>query len=385
MFLRLLLIAICTLVFAACGSAPVAPSSASLPWQDQAFDYRPDLVAVSQEDIFRLDPELIRMIREADVQRMGTPQRLKFLMALVFGPGQRRFGYVAGHSTIAAETWERQRGDCLSLTVLTYAVARAMEIQVVMQEVSVPALFDRRGQLDVVSQHVNALFPGASREKLEHSFARDVVIDFEPEFASGARGRPLSEAAILARYYNNIATEHLAEGRNSLAYAHYKAAIQADPNHAASYGNLAILYSNSGLPSHAEQMLRAAVTLADPNDVPLRALHLLLVEQGRDAEALVYERMLQARRERDPYHWIGLGVQHLQAGENQQAIAALEHARDMANNFDEVHRLLAIAYWRAGEVARANAELTMLAAVSDEARASKLRKKLQGTPEKLRR
>ncbi|MEO7392009.1 MAG: hypothetical protein ABIU58_07525 [Ramlibacter sp.] len=377
MFRSVLWIAVCVMSLTGCASAPVAPSTADVPWQDQAFDYRPDRVDVTRQDLFRLDPELQQTIRDADVLRMGPTHRLRFLTTLVFGPDLRRFGYLAGHSTIASETWKRQRGDCLSLTVLTYAVARAMHLEAQMQEVRVPALYDRRGQFDVVNQHVNVLFPRVHRDKLEDATARDVVIDFEPEFASAAKGSPLTEWAILARYHNNVATEHFAASRHSLAYAHYKAAIQADPTHAASYGNLAVLYRSAGLVRESEQMLRHAVALADPGDVPLRALYQLLAEQGRDAEAQIYARQLQARREVDPYYWIGLGAQHLQAGENRRAISALEHARTMATGFPEVHRYLALAYWRAGEAGRANEELTALASLDAGPGASKLRKKFK--------
>ena len=370
---------------AGCANTPVAPAAAGLPWQDRTFGFETGLVTAAREDVFRLDPELLKKIQDVQVGRMGTAHRLQHLMTLIFGPDLRRFTYAAGHSTTAAETWRLQRGDCLSLTVLTYAVAKAMDMEVTMQEVQVPALFDRRGQLDVVNQHVNVLFPRAHRKPLEDNIARDVVVDFEPEFASAARGRALSESAIVARYYNNTAAEHFAQGRNALAYAHYKAAILSDPGYAASYGNLAILYRNAGLLRDAEQLLRYAVALGDPSDVPMRALHQLLAEQGRDAEAQYYARELQARRERDPYYWIGLGLQHLEAGDNRRAIVALEHARGMASGFEEVHRYLALAYWRAGEAARANEELSQLAALTgDEAGTSKLRKKFRGTPEPLR-
>ena len=379
---RLMLAVTMSLIWlAGCAVAPTGPAEARLPWQDRAFAHEASLVTVAPAEVFRLDAELLQRIRDADAPRMSPPQRLKHLMDLIFGQDLRRFQYAAGHSTTASETWRAQRGDCLSLTVLTYAVAKAMEMDVVMQEVRVPALFDRRGQLDVVNQHVNVLFPRAHRKPLEERASRDVVLDFEPEFASAAKGTPLSESAIVARYYNNIGAEHFANGRNSLAYAHYKAAIQADPGYAASYGNLAVLYRNAGLAADAEQLLRRAVLLGDPGDVPLRALHQLVAEQGRDAEARAFARELQSRRERDPYYWIGLGVQHLEAGNNRQAITALEHARTMANGFEEVHRYLALAYWRSGEAARANEQLSQLAALTgDEAGATRLRKKLKGSP-----
>lgn len=377
MFRALLAIAVLLLGLAGCANAPVAPALSQLPWQDSAFSYDAAQVTVGKEELFRLDADLLAPLQAPEVLAMTPQHRLKHLMALIFGADRRRFGYRAGHSTPAWETWRLQSGDCLSLTVLAYSAARAIGLDAQMQEVRVPVSFDRRGQLDVINQHVNVLFRRAHRD-LRDSKARDVVVDFEPDFASRRPGRMLSEDAVLARYYNNVATEHLANGRREPAYAHFKAAIRADPAYSASYGNLAVLYREAGLAPDAEQLLRYAVALGDPADVPLHTLHQLLTEQGRTAEAQRIARVLAAGRERDPYHWIGLGVRHLEDGEVRQAIDALEHAREMVTGFDEVHRYLAVAYWRAGEPGKAREQIALLASSGDKAGLAKLRRKIQG-------
>ncbi|AMO21591.1 hypothetical protein UC35_00300 [Ramlibacter tataouinensis] len=333
------------------------------PWMDEAFGWQPALVAVQPADLFRLDPELERKLAEPALLQASTGQRLKRLLGVVFGPEGRGFAYAGGHSTTAAETWRNKSGDCLSLTVLTYAVARAMGVSAQMQEVQAPAIFDRRGQLDAVNQHVNVLFPRAFRDVPGDPAGRDIVVDFEPDFATGQRGTPLTEAGIVARYYNNIAVEHLARGRHDLAYAHFKAAIQAQPDYVASYGNLAVLYRRTGQEQEAERLLRRAVAMGGSTDASLHELHQLLVDQGRMAEARQYARRLEARRAADPYYWIGLGILHLQDDEPRRAIAALERARSLAAGFQEVHRYLAVAYARAGEPWRANQELLALASL----------------------
>jgi Tfp pilus assembly protein PilF len=183
---------------------------------------------------------------------------------------------------------------------------------------------------------------------------------------------------VVARYYNNIAAEHLANGRRELAYAHFKAAIQADPGYAASYGNLAVLYRDAGMAVEAEQLLRTAVALGEASDVPLHTLHQLLTEQGRTVEATRLAQVLQAGRERDPYHWIGLGLRHLDDGDVRGAIGALEHARDLASGFDEIHRYLAVAYARAGESRKARDELAVVASLTGDNRmVSKLKRKIR--------
>lgn len=370
-------IGLCVLGLVGCASAPVTQAVAQPPWRDLAFDYDASLVTVGRAELFRLDPELLARLDTPQARQMSTQARYKHLMALVFGPDRQRFGYAAGHSTTAAETWRNQRGDCLSLTVLAYSAARALGMAVQMQEVQTPALFDRRGRLDVVNQHVNVVFRRAYRD-LRDAEPRDMVVDFEPYFSTRRPGRSLTEDAVVARYYNNIATEHLGSGRRALAYAHFKAAIQADPGYAASYGNLAVLYRDAGLVTEAEQLLRRAVALGDTPDVPLHALHQMLTEQGRTAEARQLARALQAGRERDPYHWIGMGLQHLADGDARRAIDALEQAKDLANGFDEIHRYLAVAYAHAGETRKAREELALVASLAgDERVVSKLKRKIR--------
>lgn len=370
-------IALCMLGLAGCANVPVAPEAAQLPWRDKTFSHDAALVTVGKEDLFRLDAELLALLKGPELLASSPQYRLKHLMSLIFGADLKGFGYQAGHSTPAEQTWRLRRGDCLSLTVLAYSAARAMGLDAQMQEVRVPVTFDRRGQLDVVNQHVNVLFRRAHRD-LRDSQAQDVVVDFDPGFASRRPGRLLSENAVLARYYNNVATEHLAQRRYGPAYAHFKAAILADPSYSASYGNLAVLYLDVGLPAEAEQLLQHAVALGDTADVPIHTLHQLFVEQGRTAEALRLERAIAKGRERDPYHWIGLGVRHLEDGEIRAAIDALERARAIATGFDEVHRYLAVAYWRAGDGSKAREQIAQLAQSGDKVGLAMLRRKIQG-------
>ena len=173
----------------------------------------------------------------------------------------------------------------------------------------------------------------------------------------------LSDDGILARFYNNVAAEYLAQGDLTLAYAHFKAAILVDPGYSPSYSNLAQLYIRKGFLQSAEQLLLYAIALDDDADIALRSLHQLLVSQGRESEALRYREILQARQEKDPYYWLGVGLDQLQRGNYRKAISALEHAQELTRGFQEVHRYLAIAYWRAGKPIQAKNQLAVLASL----------------------
>jgi tetratricopeptide (TPR) repeat protein len=304
-------------------------------------------------------------------------------MSSLFGPEMKNFGYRGGHSTSAAETWRNRSGDCLSLTVLTRSLATALDLPVHMQEVQVPVSFDRRDGVDFLNQHVNVWLRVDRPFRLAGQTvdSGNIVIDFEPQIGSNQRGRLLGDDAILARYYNNIAAEHLAHRRDRLAYAHFRAAIAADPGYSSAYNNLAQLYLQAGLVDAAERVLRHAVAINGRSYLALSALHDLLSAQGRDAEALQYQHLLLARRDQDPYYWLGLGIGHLQKGEFVDAVAALEQAQALTTGFEEVHRLLAVAYWRVGKVHKARDQLAVLGALTDGSpNVAALAKKLKGKP-----
>src|SRR5437870_8304714 len=160
MFLKALSIAGCFIVLAACAAAPRAPLPAHLLWQDQAFDYDAALVSVSKRDLFQLDAELLSKLHDPRIQNSSAQYRLNHLVSLLFEPETKDFSYSKSHSTIAAETWRRKSGDCLSLTVLSYSLAKALDMPVQMQEVRVPVVFDRRGNVEFFIRDVNALISG---------------------------------------------------------------------------------------------------------------------------------------------------------------------------------------------------------------------------------
>ncbi len=350
-------------LLAGCAMPGASSPPIELPWQDEAFAYDAALVRVTERSLFELDPAVSAALRMGEVSRSNERVRREQLLKLVFGADLKAFQYAGGHSTPAAETWRNRRGDCLSLSIMTLALARELGLEVHVQEVRVPVSFDRRGGVDFLNKHVNVLMRNATPLQ---AFSRrmpagDIVIDFEPQVGSHQRGTALSDQALLARFLSNRGAEQLADGRNKAAYAHFKAAILAEPGYAAVYNNLAQLYLRHGINDAAEATLRRALALDADSDLALVSLHQLLVAQGRTAEAQVYERRLLAQRDRDPYYWLGLGIDHLQHGRDAQAVRALEQAQGLSSGFEEVHRFLSVAYWRTGQRHKARDQLALLA------------------------
>lgn len=368
MMMKALITAAGLLVLAGCATAPVAPV-ATLPadqlWRDQEFGYTEAPIPVGTPELFALAADLLSALQTSGVKGASTQKRVDHLIDLLFGPDLKPFPYASDLSFTAAETWRSKRGNCLSLSVLAYSVAKALDLPVQLQEVRVAQFFDRHGSVDFVGRHVNVLIRNDARLHLRTGViaAGDVVIDFEPRSGWLRAGTALSEEGVLARYYNNIAADHFAQGNLTRAYAWFKAAIVADPQYSSSYGNLAQLYRRKGFTDSAERLLLHAIALSEVDDTPVHSLHQLLVAQGRDAEAAKYAAILKARQEKNPYYWLGVGLDYLREAKYSRAVSALERAEALTSGFDEVHRYLAIAYWRNGDQARANKQLEVLASL----------------------
>lgn len=383
-FASLMATSLLAVVLAGCAApqpamAPDAVATA-LSRGDQAFSLT-QLPAVDAKSLFELPPEVDARIQQERLRTVSHQRRLVMLLDLIFGPDRRAFSYGAERSATAAQTWAARRGDCLSLTILTYAAARAMGLNAQMQEVSVPAIYERRTAVDFVNRHVNLAVRLRNDTLQDMLRRRAAIVDFEPQLTGGALGRPLDESGMLARFHNNLGGQALAAGDAARAYGHYRAAIAADPRYGAAHSNAAVLLEQRGLVKEAEVLLRHAVALSAEPEVALAMLHRLLVAQHRLAEADLVATKLNAMREADPYHWISLGLNALDEGRDRQAAAALEHAQRLTSGFTELRGWLALAYWRMGEQGRAREQLAQLEALqSGSALAGKLRRKLTATP-----
>ena len=357
-------IVVCLMALAGCATQPRPP--AVVHWQDQSFNYRADRVSETMATLVALDPALAAELADPAVRDLGREQRIEYLMKLFFPQGLNRFAYAVGPSTGAAETWRNKRGDCMSLTLLTYSAARALAIPAQMQEVRVPVVIDRRGHVDFLAGHVNVRFPDAPALKLgsRNLPGGELIIDFEPQVGSKQRGRALSDDQMLARFYNNRGAENFAQQSDDLAYAYFKAAIVVDPEFAAARRNLAQLYLRHALVDDAERLLRQTIELKDGSAASLRSLHGLLLSQGRATEAQQYADLLQRYQDDDPYYWLGLGLDHIQHNRYVKAIDALERAATLASGFEEIHRYLALAYTRNGQQEEARKQLVLLAAIT---------------------
>lgn len=350
-----------SLSLSACNSVSLQQRSQQIVWQDQLFAQDAAIPILSKQEVFELSPALRAQLKKPEVHQLPNYERTKYFLDLVYSQDVSPFVYNPNDTTIAKKTWDDKSGNCISLTILAYAVGKALDLPIVMQDVDVPVQFDRRGNIEFLNSHVNAIVLHKGFWFENDSERRGyLIIDFEPQTMVLQRGRELNEDQILSRFYNNLGAEYLAKKQNNVAYAYLKAALLTAPDNSLALNNLAQLYLLAGAQEFAESTLRRALSFNPDDVIVMRSLQGLLRTQKRDSEAEQLSVAIKASDAKNPHYWIGLGMYAMSKNDYKEAIRSFEKAETMASGFAEIHQNLAEAYMKVGEMERAKAEIKKL-------------------------
>lgn len=213
-----------------------------------------------------LTPAMQRFLAERvapQVWRKGPQQALLEALAT---PGDLLLEYDSAYTRTAGEAFAARRGNCLSLVLMTAALARELGLSVRFQEVLGTPLIEHQGGFTFVVGHVN-LALGAPLERARSAFDSALVVDFLPgQDLRRQQWRLIDEHRVLAMFMNNRAAEELAQGDAPAAYAWLRGAFAQDPGYAPLFNTLGVLYRRQGTFGQAERALRTALAL-DPQDM----------------------------------------------------------------------------------------------------------------------
>lgn len=357
------------LALGGCASVPPPTSMAPL-WRDAAYAPPPKPLP-SAHELFALSPAMRHFV-EQDLARAlpSRDPRLALVEALYRSPADGghglRLAYEASHTRTASEAFGARAGNCLSLVMMTAAFARHLNLAVSYQSVRTDEYYSRAGTLTLASGHVNLVLGGRGLRALPSRLEPEpLVVDFlPPSELRDQRSEPLTEATIVAMYFNNRAAELLADGQPDLAYWHAREALHHDPGFVHAVNTLGVIHQRSGQAAAAEAAFRHVLAQDGQAVAALTNLVALLRASGRTAEAEPLADRLLALQPVPPFHWLRLGREALSAGQARLAVDLLRRELRRQPEQDEVHFALAEAHLRLGDTARAQQHLLRAAEFS---------------------
>lgn len=325
----------------------------------------------SAEPLFAVSPAMVHFLQNdlrVAARKHGAQEGL--FEALSDG-GHLKLDYDASVTRTAAEAFEARAGNCLSLVLMTAALARELGLQVGYQLVEVPDIWSRTDQFVMLNGHVNLTLAPGPRGAGSREMGR-LTIDFQPVADPRlARVRSLDEGTVVAMYFNNRAVEWMEQGQWSRAYAALRAALRADGAYLNTLNTLAVLYRKAGEAERAERVLRTLLAAEPGNRHAASNLAMVLHTLGRVDEA----RQVEARLPPAPFADFERGMALVREANWPAALQAFERQLKVAPDFHGVHFQLARVHWEMGHVREARSHLLE---ASEYAPTGALRQRYQG-------
>jgi Tfp pilus assembly protein PilF len=322
----------------------------------EGFGERPDIPG--REAVHRLDEEqrrhFLRYLHSAGNAATPVHRRVYYYLEAVTSG----FNY-RGETFTASEALAANSGNCLSLAILTTALAELAGIEIGYELVDAPPVFEFNGSTVTKGIHVRSILYDPERVPAEESWMLSTVgikIDYFPSTREKFI-RNLSEDGYLAMYYRNIAAEAIIAGDYAKAYWYSRESLQYTPDHSEALNMLAVVNGRVGNNDEAEKIFLYGIAHSEEKLSLLKNYRVLLSRVGRDAEAEKVQEQLNRMDDPSPFHWLQLARSAYADSEYSHAIDYFKRALELAPYLHEGHLGLAQAYYGAGRLRSAEASL----------------------------
>jgi Tfp pilus assembly protein PilF len=338
-----------------CASSVVAPPSEV--FHDSLFTS--PATRINPADIFAVSPEMKHYLYSEISDQLNAEGKQQGLFNALYRKDQLKLEYDSAVTRTAAEAFHARTGNCLSLTIMTAALARELGLSVRFQRVFTEENWSRSGGIYFSSGHVNlTLGKKESDPRVRFDEVHLMTIDFFPLGQLDVQHAwAVEEKTIIAMFMNNRAAESLAQGKVNEAYWWAREGILEDPGFMNSYNTLAVIYRRHGNLREAEQALRFDLDREPTNVQATSNLVMVLADMGRTAESNALKKKLDQLEPNPPYYYFTKGQAAIRAGDFKTArdLFTKEVARE--GNNAEFHFWLAIAYMGLGDAALAQQHL----------------------------
>lgn len=251
-------------------------------------------------------------------------------------------------SAAAAALAERQ-GNCLSLALVTTAVARVAGVDFDWQLTTRSPVYSSQGNVAYSANHVHTrLFDPADNSKIPLLRSRVLIDYFTSRPAWG--GSTLENHQIIALTYQNLAAEALSANDVDRAFHLSLEGLEHDPGNPELYNIIGLLHKRKGAWKKAEAYYLHSLEVGGERLVTLRNLEQLLLARGRDADARKVARRIVALPDSDPFPLIELGDEALQHGRSMVALNYYDRARELAPYLPDVYGRIAIVHFQHGRI-----------------------------------
>lgn len=269
-------------------------------------------------DLLALDQSVIHYLNTHVDPALQGWDLVDRLQQLLFSEEFLNIQYDDAANLTASQTFAERRANCLSLVNLYIGMARHLGLNAQYQTIQIRPVWNRQGELLVLSEHINALGRlGPSNQ---------YIVDFTPGVRLQQQtAKVIGDQQAKALYFNNLAVEHLIAGQLEDSLEDFRVALFFDPDLAIAWNNVGSALGRMGETEMSEYSFLKATSI-DRNSVSAaNNLARFYFEQGDFAKAERYRNAVATYNRRNPYYHYLLGNI---AYEEQDFDAALKHFQE---------------------------------------------------------
>jgi len=345
-------------LLAACATAPVPRPPAHL-FDDGAF-VAPS-VRIDAADVLAVSPEMKRFVSMEVDGHLRAKGRMQGLVDAISNKSQLKLEYDSALTRNASEAFAARTGNCLSLVLMSAALAKELGLSFRYQHVYLDETWGRFGDMQLAIGHVNLALGSTRADPGVLPNGADVLtIDFLPsQDVRGLRTRVIGEGTVIAMYMNNRAVESLAGGELNDAYWWVRESIRQDPGYLSAYNTLGAVYRRNDDPASAARVYAYVLERAPKNTRVMSNLASVLNDLGRVAESRELSRRLKELEPDPPFKFFYLGLAAMRKGEFEAARDLFAREVGRAPDYHEFHFWLAAAYVGLGDTEKARRHLKL--------------------------
>jgi Tfp pilus assembly protein PilF len=248
------------------------------------------------------------------------------------------FDYV-GVTLNADDAFNQNKGNCLTLAILTKALADIVGLNYEFQRVNSPPIYARNNQIMTLSAHVRTfiLDPDYKDEPGYIVFTRPkIVIDYFPN-NNNVSGHYVSEEDFIAMYYQNLAADALMDENYDVAYSLLVHALKISPQNAETINSLAVLLMKNRQNRLAGQLLKFVIDNKRATANVFSNYILYLKKSGKTNAVDSFIAQIDEVEEDNPYKWLDLAQGALDKNTLALATKYFKKALKLAPYLDEAY------------------------------------------------
>lgn len=306
-----------------------------------------ELIRIENEsEIFYLQDEAKQFVHQAVNVADEPTEQIKSLVYALFDRKSFNLLYDSNANTVANETFFRKEANCLSLTIMTYALAEEAGFNAQFQNVEIPEYWTRNQGFSFLNGHINLRLIPKSQDYMYATSVKGLLVDFDPlSSRKHLKKRIVNKATVIAMYYNNKGADALVDERFDEAYAYFRAALNIKDSFEPSAVNLGLLYRLKGYFIQAEASYNYALNLNPDNLTAWENLAYLYQTTDRVELANKILHDVEHKRAVNPYYHVNLGEQALESGHYEMALRHFKNALALDKRRHEVYFGLARVYF----------------------------------------